>query len=159
MTDRTPQEPTTMRYLEDHIPGTVHTFGSVTMTEKAIIDFALQYDPQPFHTDPVAARSSSFGGLVASGLHTLCVAMRLMVDHHISRVANLGSPGMEELQWLIPVRPGDELSVRLTTLEVRPTKSKPDRGVIKALVEVLNQRGEVVTTWKGTAFISRRTPA
>lgn len=145
-------------YLEDHVPGSVYQCGSVAVEERAIIDFASRYDPQVFHTDPEAARKTSFGGLVASGWHTVCMAMRLLVDNHVSRVANLGSPGVDELRWLKPVRPGDELSVRLTILEVRRSESKPDRGVIRGLVEVLNQRGEVVTSWKGTAIVLCRPP-
>jgi len=143
-------------YLEDHVAGAVYTFGSVRVDEKAIIDFASQYDPQVFHTDPEAARKTSFGGLVASGLHTMCMAMRLMVDQHVSRVANMGSPGIDELRWLKPVRPGDELSVRLTILEVKPSESKPDRGMVRVLVEVLNQGTELVASWKSVAVIARR---
>ena len=118
-------------YFEDHIPGSVYTFGSILVDEKAIVDFASQYDPQIFHTDPDAAKKSSFGGIVASGWHTAALAMRLLVDHRLSHVANLGSPGLDELRFLKPVRPGDELRVRLTILEVRPSESKADRGVVK----------------------------
>jgi len=143
-------------YLEDHVPDSVYEFGSIVMDEKAMIDFASQYDPQAFHTDPVAAAKSSFGGLVASGWHSVVLATRLLVDHYFSRLANLGSPGIDELRWLKPVRPGDELSVRLTILEVRPSKSKTDRGVVKGLVEVLNQAGEVLTAWKGANIVLRK---
>ena len=146
-------------YLEDIVVGTVYTFGSIIVDEQAIIDFASLYDPQPFHTDPEAAKKSNFGGLVASGLHTVCLAMRILVDQHISHVANLGSPGMDELRWLRPVRPGDELSVRLTILEVTPSKSKPDRGSVRVKVEVMNQAGDVVAGWKGIGIISRRRAA
>jgi len=142
--------------LEDHVPGSVYEFGAIVMDEKAMIDFASQYDPQAFHTDPVAATKSSFGGLVASGWHPVVLATRLLVDRYFSRLANLGSPGIDELRWLKPVRPGDELSVRLTILEVRPSKSKTDRGAVKGLVEVLNQAGEVLTTWKGVNIVLRR---
>ncbi len=156
MADLADKESGGILYLEDHVPGSVVRFGTVLAEEGAMIEFASRYDPQVFHVDPVAARKTSFGGLVASGLHTMCMAMRLLVDNYICRVANLGSPGVDELRWLKPVRPGDELSVRLTVLEARPSESKPDRGVIKALVEVLNQTGEIVTSWKGTAIILRR---
>jgi len=92
-------------YLEDHVPGSVYQFGSVLVTEEEIRDFAKRYDPQPFHTDPDAAKGTSFGGLVASGWHTAALAMRLIVDHRVSRVKNLGSPGVDELRWHKPVRP------------------------------------------------------
>lgn len=144
-------------YLEDHVPGSVYEFGSIEVDEKEIVDFASRYDPQVFHTDPEAAKKTSFGGLVASGWHTATLAMRLLVDHRLSHLANLGSPGVDELRWLRPVRPGDKLSIRLTILEVRPSESKPDRGVVKGLVEVLNQAGEVVTSWKGVNIVLRRT--
>lgn len=143
-------------YLEDHTTGSAYEFGPIVMDEKAMIDFASQYDPQVFHTDPEAARKTSFGGLVASGWHSVVLATRLLVDHYFSCLANLGSPGVDELRWLKPVRPGDELSVRLTILEVRPSESKADRGVVKGLVEVLNQAGEVVTTWKGVNIVLRK---
>ena len=143
-------------YLEDHVPGSIYEFGSIVVDEKAIVDFASHYDPQVFHTDPEAAKKTSFGGLVASGWHTAALAMRLLVDHRLSHLANLGSPGVDELRWLKPVRPGDELSVRLTILDVRSSESKPDRGVVKGLVEVLNQAGEVVTSWKGVNIVLRK---
>jgi len=143
-------------YFEDHIPGSVYTFGSILVDEKAIVDFASQYDPQIFHTDPDAAKKSSFGGIVASGWHTAALAMRLLVDHRLSHVANLGSPGLDELRFLKPVHPGDELRVRLTILEVRPSESKADRGVVKSFVEVLNQSGEVVASWKAINIVQRK---
>ncbi len=134
----------------------MYEFGPIVMDEKAMIDFASQYDPQVFHTDPEAAKKTSFGGLVASGWHSVVLATQLLVDHYFSRLANLGSPGVDELRWLKLVRPGDELSVRLTILEVRPSESKADRGVVKGLVEVLNKAGEAVTTWKGVNIVLRR---
>lgn len=140
-------------YLEDHVPGSVYSFGSILVEEQEIRDFARRYDPQVFHTDPEAAKETSFGGLVASGWHTAALAMRLIVDHRVSRVKNLGSPGVDELRWLKPVRPGDRLSVRITIMETRRSQSKPDRGVVKTLVEVLNQNGEVVTSWKGLNIV------
>ena len=145
----------TKLYFEDHVPGSVDAFGSVLVEEQEMLDFAKRYDPQVFHTDPEAAKKTSFGGLVASGWHTVALAMRLIVDHRFSRTANLGSPGVDELRWLKPVRPGDILSVRLTVMEARPSRSKPDRGIVTALVEVLNQNKEVVTTWKGVNIVLR----
>jgi acyl dehydratase len=156
MSDTSEIEGPDILYLEDHIPGCVYTFGSVVVDEKAIVDFASQYDPQVFHTDPEAAKKTSFGGIVASGWHTAALAMRLIVDHRLSRVANLGSPGLDEVRFLKPLRPGDELRVRLTILEARPSASKTDRGVVKSLVEVLNQSGEVVASWKGINIVLRK---
>jgi acyl dehydratase len=134
----------------------VYRFGSITVDEKAIVEFASRYDHQVFHTDPEAAKETSFGGIVASGWHTAALAMRLLVDYRLSHVANLGSPGLDELRFLKPVRPSDELRVRLTILEARPSESKTDRGVVKSLVEVLNQSGEVVTSWKGINIVRRK---
>ncbi|MEI8183847.1 MAG: MaoC family dehydratase, partial [Desulfomonile sp.] len=113
MTFTTPAED---RYFEDYVPGSVHEFGSIAVEEAEMINFARRFDPQPFHIDPEAAKQSIFGGLIASGWHTASLAMRLLVDHYISHVASLGSPGVDELRWLKPVRPGDTLSVRITLL-------------------------------------------
>jgi acyl dehydratase len=132
------------RYFEDYVPGSVYEFGSIVMEEKEMIDFAMRYDPQVFHIDPDAARKTVFGGLIASGWHTGASSMRLMVDHYLSRVASLGSLGIDEVRWLKPVRPGDELSIRVTVLRARRSQSKPDRGIVQALVEVMNQNREVV---------------
>ena len=140
-------------YFEDHTPGSVYLLGSVSVEEQDILDFATRYDPQVFHTDPEAAKRTFFSGLVASGWHTVALAMRLIVDGRLSRVKNLGSPGVDELRWRKPVRPGDTLTVRVTVIEATPSRSKPDRGIVKALVEVLNQTGEVVTSWKGVNIV------
>jgi acyl dehydratase len=139
--------------FEDFVPGSVRTFGTVLVKEQEIIEFARRYDPQVFHTDPVAARKTPYGGLVASGWHTAAMAMRLIVDHHLSQVASAGSPGVDEVRWLKPVRPGDELSVRVTVLESRRSESKPDRGVVRSLVEVLNQDRAVVMSFKGVSIL------
>ena len=144
------------RYFEDYVPGSVHEFGSIAVEESEIIDFARRFDPQPFHTDPTAAKQSMFGGLIASGWHTASLTMRLLVDHYISHVASLGSPGVDELRWLKPVRPDDTLSVRITLLEAKRSSSKPDQGFIRGLTEVLNQHGEVVMTMKSGGFIRCR---
>lgn len=148
-----------MRYLEDQIPGSIREFGSILVEEREIIEFARRYDPQVFHVDPEAAKKSSFGGLVASGWHTVALASRMVVDNELSSVASLGSPGIDELHWYKPVRPGDTLSVRITVLEARRSESKPDRGVVRGLIEVLNQRIEVVASWKGTHIVLSRNAA
>ena len=148
-----------MLYFEDHVVGSVWEFGSILVDEKEMIAFAKQYDPQVFHANPEAAKKTAFGGLIASGWHTGSLAMRLIVDHRLSRVANLGSPGIDEVRWWKPVRSGDMLSVRLAILETRRSQSKPDRGIVKVSIEVLNQSGEVVMSWKGTNIVLCRNPA
>jgi acyl dehydratase len=144
------------RYFEDYLPGAVHEFGSVTIEEAEIIEFARRFDPQPFHIDPEAARRSSFGGLIASGWHTASLTMRLLVDSYVSKVASLGSPGVDEVRWRRPVRPGDTLSIRVTVLEAKLSRSKPGQGTTRSYVEVLNQNREVVMTWKGIGLVRCR---
>jgi acyl dehydratase len=154
--DPVSEKPVKELYLEDYAPGSVYRFGSILVEEKDIVEYAKRYDPQVFHVDPEAAKRTSFGGLVASGWHTAALAMRLLVDHWLSRMANLGSPGVDDLRWLKPVRPGDILSVRLTIMEARRSQSKPDRGIVRGLIEILNQSGEVVATWKGVNIVEAR---
>ena len=144
------------RFFEDYVPGHVHEFGSVAVGEQEIVEFAARYDPQPFHTSRDAARQTQFGGLIASGWQTAGWMMRLVVDHYLSHVASLASPGLDELRWTQPVRPGDTLSVRATVLETRPSSSKPDRGLVRTLFEVLNQRGDVVMSVKAMNMLKRR---
>jgi acyl dehydratase len=137
------------RYFEDYLPGETVEFGDHLITEAEIVEFARRYDPQAFHVDPAAAQASPFGGLIASGWMTASVAMRMIVDGFISERSGMGSPGVDELRWPRPVRPGDRLRVRSTILEARRSSSKPDRGVLHILTEVLNQRDETVMTMKG----------
>jgi acyl dehydratase len=145
------------RYFEDFRVGEVIDLGEVTVTQESIIAFAREFDPQPFHIDPARARDSAFGGLVASGWHTASLYMRLLVDGLIARTANsMGSPGVDGIEWLQPVRPGDRLSGRVTVLEATPSRSRPDRGTIKTLGEMINQRGERVMTIRATGFFGRR---
>ena len=134
------------RWLEDYEPGSVHEFGSIAVEEDEVLAFGRRFDPQPFHTDPGAARRSEYGGLIASGWHTAGLMMRLYADHYLSRVSTLVSPGVDELRWLRPVRPGDRLSIRVRVVEARRSRSRPDRGIVRSAVEVLNQRGEAVMT-------------
>jgi acyl dehydratase len=136
----TPEE----RYFEDYQVGMVDEFGEVLVTAEEIVEFARRYDPQTMHVDAVAAASGRFGGLIASGWHTGSLTMRMFVEHYLSKVATLPSPGIDELRWVRPVRPGDTLRMRVTVVEARRSKSKPDRGIVRSLVEVLNQNGEVV---------------
>jgi acyl dehydratase len=134
------------RYFEDYVPGSVYEFGSIEVEEKDIIDFAEKFDPQGFHLDRERAAGGPFGGLIASGWHTAAITMRLLVDHYISRIAGMGSPGSGPIRWLRPVRPGDVLSIRVTVLKTTPSRIKPDRGIVRSLVETMNQHGEVVMT-------------
>lgn len=134
------------RYFEDYVVGQVHEHGPIAVTEEEIIAFARRYDPQYFHTDPESAKQSIYGGLIASGWHTAGLTMRLLVDNVISPVASLGSPGVKELRWLAPVRPGDALSIRVTVRAARRSRSKPDRGIVDFSVEVTNRNRETVMT-------------
>jgi acyl dehydratase len=148
--------PITNRFFEDYVAGHVHEFGFIAVTEDEIIRFSRQYDPQAFHTDPAAALRTQFGGLIASGWHTAGLMMRLIVDHYLSHVASLASPGVDELRWTQPVRPGDTLSVRATILETRLSRTKPDRGVVRTQFEVLNQHGAVVMSVKAMNMLRAR---
>ena len=151
--------PVEQRYWEDYVSGTVHEFGSLVVDQADVIAFGQRFDPQPFHTDPDVARRSIYGGLIASGWHTAALTMRLLVDHYLSRTASLGSPGIDELRWLQPVRPGDRLSVRVAVLETRRSRSKPEQGIIRSQVEVLNQAGDVVMSLNAVNFMLCRDPA
>jgi acyl dehydratase len=145
------------RYFEDYVGGDVHEFGSIVVEEDEVIAFARRFDPQPFHVDPNAAKLTQFGGLIASGWHTAALAMRLFADNYLTQVASLASPGVDELRWRKPVRPGDILSMRVTVLKAVPSKSRPDRGAITSLVELFNQANEAVMTFKCINFVGRRT--
>lgn len=144
------------RYFEDYVAGDVHVFGSSRLTEEDILEFARRFDPQSFHTDPVAAQEGPFQGLIASGWHTTAVMMRMYADHYLSKVASLASPGVDEVRWQRPVRPGDTLAVRATVTGVRVSRSKPDRGLVHTGVEVLNQHGETVLTMTIMNMLRRR---
>lgn len=151
--------PRSTLYWEDFAPGEVAEIGRHTFAEGEIIAFARQFDPQPFHTDPEAAKQSIFGGLIASGWHTCAIGMRLMVQEYIGRSASAGSPGVENIRWLAPVRPGDTITYRRVILEARPSASKPDLGLVRTRSEALNQRGETVMTMEGWGMFRRRSDA
>jgi acyl dehydratase len=146
------------RYFEDYVPGSVHEFGRITVEESEIIAFARQFDPQLFHTDPEGAKSTIYRGLIASGWHTAGLMMRECVRYYLPRAASLGSPGIDELRWNLPVRPGDTLTVRVTVLEATRSRSKPDRGIVSSLFEVLNQDRKVAMSLKAVNFILSRSP-
>jgi acyl dehydratase len=144
------------RYFEDYLPGAVFECGRTPVTEAEIIEFARRYDPQDMHVDAEAAARGRFGGLVASGWHTAAVTMRLVVDNFLPKAASLASPGLDELRWLKPVRPGDVLRIRVTVVEATPSRSRSDRGMVRSLVETLNQDGDVVMSMKPMNIIRRR---
>ena len=144
------------RYFEDYLPGAVFEYGDIPVTEAEIIDFARRYDPQYIHIDGAAAAGGPFGGLIASGWQTVALMMRVLVDRFLPKAASLGSPGIDELRWLKPVRPGDTLRVRVTVLDATPSRSRPDRGVVRTLVEVLNQDRDVVMSLKPMNIFRRR---
>jgi acyl dehydratase len=146
----------TGRYLEDFTVGEEIVTAGRTLTEDAIIAFAAQYDPQYFHTDVEAARESPFGGLIASGFQTLAIGFRLFLDTGVFAGTSQGSPGIDELRWLKPVRPGDTLHAIVRVTELRPSASKPGRGLLRAAFRVLNQHGEDVMTIATNTFIARR---
>jgi len=141
------------RYFEDYEAGTVHEFGPLAVEERDIISFANRFDPQVFHTDPAAAKETIYGGLIASGWHTSGLMMRLYSDHYLSKNASLGSPGVDELRWKKPVRPGDRLSIRVTIKDTRRSTSRPDRGIVHSFIEVLNQDRQVVMSMKAVNFL------
>ena len=146
----------TMLYWEDFKVGEVVEMGRHTFTEEEIIAFAKQFDPQPFHVDPEAAKDSFYGGIIASGWHTCCVAMRTMVEHYIGRSASMGSPGMDNVCWLKPVRPGDTITFRRIITESRPSQSRPATGLLKSSSQAVNQNGETVLTMEGWGMFGRR---
>lgn len=145
-----------MLYFEDFPAGHTIALGSLSVSEAEIIAFAQQFDPQYFHTDPEAARRSIWGGLVASGWHTTSLFMRLLVDGHLRHVDSIASPGVDEIRWLKPVRPGDRLTGRLVVLEATPSRSGARRGTLRQQGELYNQAGELVMTLKAISIIGRR---
>ena len=152
--------PSTLLHWEDFPVGQVRVFGAMPVTREAVLAFAAQFDPQPFHLDDEAAEASLFGGLSASGWHTCAMAMRMMCDDYLLNSTSLGSPGMDQLKWLLPVRPGDTLSMRFTVLDTRPMASRPGVGLIRASWEVLNQNREPVLAMQGWGmFRQRQQPA
>ncbi len=146
-------------YWEDFAVGQVREFGEYAVTREAVLAFAREFDPQPFHLDDAAAERSLFGRLAASGWHTCAMAMRMMCDAYLNDAASLGSPGIEQLRWTHPVYPGDTLHVRLTVLESRPLASRPGVGLVRSRWLVMNQDDVTVLTMEGHGFFGRRVPA
>lgn len=143
-------------FFEDFTPGRSFRSKGMTLSEAQILDFAFTYDPQPFHLDLEAAREGPFGGLIASGFQTLVIAFRLFYQEKIINACSMGSPGMDKLRWLKPVRPGDSLKVEAEVQSARPSASKPDRGLVVMAYAVLNQEGERVMTFEATHIFRKR---
>ena len=146
-------------YFDDFTPGMVREFGRYTVTANEIVAFASKYDPQPFHVDAEAAKSSIYSGLIASGWMTCAIAMRMACDEFVLKAASMGSPGVDQIRWKQPVRPDDVLRMRVMVLETRASQSKADRGIVRTRWEVLNQRNEVVMTSEGMGIYRRRPAA
>lgn len=147
-----------VRWFEDWEVGEVHDYGSYTVTQEEIVAFARQFDPQPFHIDPEAAKASPYGGIIASGWHTGALWMRMHVDAQIGErnPAAIGSPGLLELRWVKPVRPGDTLRCRSTLIEKVELRSRPDRGILRSRHEVFNQNDEIVMWFIGQGLMRKR---
>jgi acyl dehydratase len=148
----------TKQYFEDFAAGQIYQTGKIRVDKEHIVAFATQFDPQPYHLDDEAARQSVFGGLAASGWHTAAVTMRLMVDGEFKPADGILGVGFDDLSWPRPVRPGDELHARSEVLEVRPSKSRPDRGMIRVRTTTLNQNDQTVQVFTGNLLVPRRPP-
>jgi acyl dehydratase len=145
-------------YFEDFTPGSVDTYGPRIVTREEIIEFAALYDPQPMHLDEEAGRASMLGGLAASGWHSCAIVMRMICDWFVLDSASWGGPGVDEIKWIKPVRPGDALTLRRTILDKRVSKSRPEMGFVPFSYELLNQAGDVVLTMTTPMMISLRHP-
>lgn len=145
-----------LMHLEDFAPGQTFDLGSIHVTHDQVVNFAEQFDPQPFHLDIDAGGQSIFGGLIASGWHTCSLMMRLVVDNLFSRTATLGSPGVNQIRWMLPVRPGDTLTASTRVLAVTSSVSKPDRGTVEFHYEVRNQSDQQVLAMQGISMFRRR---
>jgi acyl dehydratase len=142
-------------YFEDFSVGESFRTQGVTLTEADIIDYAMRYDPQPFHTDRVAAEESIYGGIIASGWHVGGLAFRMFIQAGVI-AGSMGSPGMDEVRWLAPVRPGDTIHLTAEVTEIRPSSSRGDRGYVTMAYKVFNQRDENVMSWRGIQIIRNR---
>ena len=151
-------EKTYKYYWEDFPIGGVREYGGITLSQDDIVRFAREFDPQPFHVDEAAAGASVFGGIIASGWHTCALSMRMMCDAYLLETASLGSPGVDSIKWLKPVRPGDTLRVRTTVLDARPLESKPHIGLVHSQWQMYNQIDECVMEMQGHGMLRRRPP-
>ena len=151
--------PADRRYFEDYASGASYRYGPVTVSRDEVIAFAAAYDPQPMHLDEAAAAAGPWGALIASGWHTVALLMRLYVDNFLSPVSALVSPGVDELRWRLPVRPGDALTAQVTILETKRSRSQPMQGALRVRVEGFNQDGLLVASFIGATFVKCRAPA
>jgi acyl dehydratase len=148
--------PREQRYFEDYVPGNVHDCGQLQVSAADIVEFASRFDPQPMHVDASAAAASEFGGLIASGWHTAALVMRLYVEHYLPGAASKASPGVDEVRWPNPVRPGDTLHVQVFVLEAIPSPRRADRGVVRARIEARNQDGALVLRLTAMSILTKR---
>jgi acyl dehydratase len=146
----------TDRWFQDYVQGTTSQYGPIRVDEADVVEFGRRFDPQPFHVDVEAAAAGPFGGLIASGWHTCALMMRLLADEYLSPASRLGSPGVDELRWIQPVRPSDELTLRTTVEEARLSRSKPDRGLVRTRVELVNQDGAIVLSLRAMNLVRTR---
>lgn len=144
------------RYLEDYTEGARYSFGEESVNADEIMEFARRYDPQSIHTDPEAAAAGPFGGLIASGWQTAALMMRLFADNYLTSVASLASPGIDELRWVRPLRPDDRLTLICETTGVRPSRTKPDRGILTTDATLVNQNGDPILTATAMNMVARR---
>jgi acyl dehydratase len=151
--------PASDRYFEDYELGATYELGQFSLTEAEIVAFARRFDPQPFHLEREAAAKSHFGGIIASGWHTASAMMRVVVDHFISAAAGLGSPGVNEIRWLKPLRPDELMKVQVTIEQARRSASKPDRGLIHTLMEVIGPDGMPRMTVRSVGLVGCRNPS
>lgn len=149
-------DPERERYFEDYEAGTTHVLGQVRVDGDAMLAFSKTYDPQDIHIDAAKAAGGPFGGLIASGWYTASLMMPFLARHFLSNASSLGSPGIDGLRWLAPVRPDDTLTIQVSILETRRSKSKPDRGIVRSLVEVVNQDHQVIMDIRGINLIACR---
>jgi acyl dehydratase len=151
-------DPATKLYWEDFIPGRVIEYGPRRITREEILAFASEFDPQPFHLDETAARASMLGGLCASGWHSCCILMRMSADGFVLNSSSMGAPGVDEVRWLAPIRPGDDLTLHATVLSTRASGSRPELGFVNILLELYNATGTRVMALKAPLMFGRRTP-
>ena len=145
-------------YFEDFEPGHMMELKGPTVSKEDIVEFATRYDPQPFHVDEKQAKQSAYHGLIASGWHTVSMCMRMICDAYLLESASMGSSGVDQVRWLIPVRPGDTLSLRMTVLETKASQSRPEMGIVRHRWDVFNQNQELVMEMTGVGFFRRRNP-
>ncbi len=143
-------------FFDDFELGEQITTPAISVTEAQIIDFAMAFDPQPMHLNREAAKGSQFGDLIASGFHSMALAMGTFFRTRCIEAANIGSPGIDQVRWLKPLKPGDTIHQVATVTELRPSRSKPDRGVVRMMHETFNQDGELIMTMDVMHLMLRR---